>query len=408
MASFPAPDADAFADTSRSTVSLAPRTHLKIYDVAKTVAIISVVYVHSFVTQYIQDPEGIPLAAYRYFNWLVFFVGLFVMQGLFFSSGYLFSYTNGYARAGGYWRFLFKKVQRLIVPYWALTTAAFLAKGVFGRHAARPVAFTWAEYFDGLLYPKYGPIVLAWFLSALMLMFLAAPLFDRAARMPVWAWAALTAVFAGFYYVNVLDYIPLHRFLQSSGLAEQAPFSWLFKTVVDEFGREAHHSLFAFTEASSYVLYFWLGVLAYRYQSAWQRILQRRRVALAALLVNLAGLALWANNAEWKGLYEKLTCLLGPTGFLMLFGCAAWYVREGKRFLDGVFRFSFTIYLTSWFFQQAIFVGTRFLFARLTLSANAMMVVSFTLLFAGGVLGPVLLGYLARKWRIPGRFLIGA
>lgn len=405
----PLRDDDLDYPTPVSVTLVRPSTaHLRVFDIAKTYAIVAVVVYHAFLPQFYRDEYQQEVPTFFLAQPFLFLSGFFVMQALFFASGYLFLHTRGYERARGYVSFLARKASRLMPPYLVLSAAAFAAKFVFNRYAARPVDLSLREFVLGLLYPTTGPILLVWFLAALLLMFTLAPLVHRVRTMragPLFLW---TALWAGLYFVKVVDLQFTSNLLLRLGVLETFPFSVLHRAVWDPVHGTRYYALFSFSQAMEYFFFFWLGAVAFRYQTVWRRVAQSRRVAAAAWIAILSAGMFWSVHFDWARLFDRLTMLMGPFGLLAAYTAATAYLRRGRRYLDTLSKHSFTIYLTSWFFQQAAYVACRVVFARAHPSADAMLWISVVALTVAGLGGPVALGYVARRWRLPGRFLIGA
>lgn len=68
--------------------------------------------------------------------------------------------------------FLWKKVKRLLIPYWFISTIAFVPKVLLSRYAMRPLDFSFDEYVRMLVIPSDNVIVFFWFLPTLFLIFL--------------------------------------------------------------------------------------------------------------------------------------------------------------------------------------------------------------------------------------------
>lgn len=99
----------------------------------------------------------------------------FHMPLFMFISGYLFFDTLNRAGAPltlkSCGRILFKKVKRLLVPYFVISTLAFFSKALLNRFALRQVEISWEAYLKMLLYPEDNVIVFFWFLPTLFLIF---------------------------------------------------------------------------------------------------------------------------------------------------------------------------------------------------------------------------------------------
>lgn len=67
--------------------------------------------------------------------------------------------------------FLWKKVRRLLVPYFLISTLAFLPKVLLSRFAMRSIDFSLCSYVHMLAYPSDNVILFFWFLPTLFLIF---------------------------------------------------------------------------------------------------------------------------------------------------------------------------------------------------------------------------------------------
>lgn len=60
-----------------------------------------------------------------------------------------------------------EKVKRLLIPYWVISTIAFVPKVLLSRYAMRPLDFSYENYVHMLIYPSDNVIVFFWFLPTL-------------------------------------------------------------------------------------------------------------------------------------------------------------------------------------------------------------------------------------------------
>lgn len=400
----PLPD---LASTSSITVPRSKHSHLRLYDLAKTVSIAGVVFIHSIAPRYTVLEGDLRPPTMAFFDTVNLLAGMFMMPVVFFASGFLLQHTHGYARAGGYVTFVLKKAYRLMVPYVVLTGLAFILRGFFAQYASRAVPFTWTEYMMGLLYPISGPFTMLWFLPVLMGAFMFGPLFERLPKMPVWQWAFVSAVMAALnigYAIQgdfVLEYLRAHDF-------ETHPLRWLYRRSFDVYGNEQFCALFTFDGLLKYLPYFWFGALAHRYQTIWNRLIHARMTCRVALMLMLTGGVIWNWYPGDEALYMRLTYFYGPVSCVMALGAAYRWSRRPTPFMDRVGKYSFTIYLLSWFFQQAALVVCVKVFPILGWTdPDLQLIASFAALSFCGLLGPLVVGHYARVWRLPGRFLIG-
>lgn len=105
--------------------------------------------------------------------WLFKWVYTFHMPLFFFISGFLFVYTNPKDKMDSLniGRFILKKVKRLLLPYWFISSIIFMVKTLFMRVdlMQHPLAFSFESYFNMLF---FHPVGFMWFLPALFVIFL--------------------------------------------------------------------------------------------------------------------------------------------------------------------------------------------------------------------------------------------
>lgn len=111
--------------------------------------------------------------------WWYTWIYSFHMPLFMFISGYLLQYgciRKNYSLSAMSLQerksFLLKKVKRLLIPYWAISSIAFVPKVLLSRYAMRPLDFSFSEYIQMLIYPSENVIVFFWFLPTLFLIFL--------------------------------------------------------------------------------------------------------------------------------------------------------------------------------------------------------------------------------------------
>lgn len=240
----------------------------------------------------------------------------FHMPLFMFISGFLFAY--GFERRGtdpgglrlwGRSGFLLKKARRLLVPYVAISSLAFLPKALMSRWAARPLDLSWSEYGKALLYPWDNPIIFFWFLPTLFLIFL---LVGCAAK--GWKLLGLPRVHCGWWLVPLLV---LHLF---NPLAEAR--------------------LLNVGGVCSYLLYFWAGYCTCRIHAV-HRI--GPGLCLSAFALSVVFLLL--PSFLGKGV------LAAFNGIVLSIAFGQLYLRWGWRFFHHLYGASYAIYLFSWFPQ---------------------------------------------------------
>lgn len=245
-----------------------------------------------------------------------------------FLSGYLLRYTAPEAAPGEcplaaipFGGFVAKKVRRLLVPYFVLSTLVFLPKVWLSRWAVKPVELSWGAYFEMLLVPSKNVIVYYWFLPTIFLLLtgtvLAARGLRRAGadgRMPLWAWAAATLALS---VVNPL-----------------AGVEWL------NLGGVVRSSFF-----------FVLGIVYCAYQRKIDKGLALDSLWAAAGWGTTSVLATVTGYGAANPLAQRLAALCG---ILFALSLGRLYLRSGWRFLAPLDGATYAVFLFSWFPQSAL------------------------------------------------------
>ena len=69
-----------------------------------------------------------------------------------FISGYLLDYTNqGKIEDIEFKKFIFKKIKRLLIPYFIISSLAYLPKYILNKFALRPIELTFSNYLKGFI-----------------------------------------------------------------------------------------------------------------------------------------------------------------------------------------------------------------------------------------------------------------
>lgn len=291
--------------------------------------------------------------------WGHHFIFVFHMPLFMFLSGYLFILTT-MERSISYPRFVFKKAKRLLLPYFAISSVAFIFKNILSKYALRPITPDISHYVRGMLYPLENPIILFWFLPMLFMIFLLAPGFKRLLALDNKFVMVATLVLLEIFFI--LNPVKI-RFLNISGVAE-------------------------------YLVYFYAGCLFSYYFRDRVRCLGKATVAISLFLLLLAGNELLVRN---PGAVLRLhLAFLG-----IIFSFALSYAMVGlkwniTKYIDG---YSYQIYLLSWFPQ----VFCRILYQ---LGVIDYYFTVFLMLIAGLFI-PVLFAKLVEKKMSPLRIVFG-
>lgn len=104
----------------------------------------------------------------------------FHMPLFMFISGYLLNYTNqGKIEDINLKEFLKKKIKRLLIPYFIISSLAYVPKYILNKFALRPVELTFNDYLKGFIYPWDNPIIFFWFLPTLLIIMMLVVLFIK-------------------------------------------------------------------------------------------------------------------------------------------------------------------------------------------------------------------------------------
>jgi fucose 4-O-acetylase-like acetyltransferase len=274
-------------------------------------------------------------------------------------SGFLYRRSTQSCRPYG--RIMKEKAVRLLLPYVAVSSVAFLIKALLGRLAVRPVSLSRQSFAHHLLYPWDNAIVYYWFLPTLFLIFAVSIALDKwvikrqTGRLV--ALIVILAALAVFVGVKQAEY-PI-RFLNLCGVCY-------------------------------YLFYFWLGFAFCQYEPT---ILQKLGRSWRAY--PLMGLALLMTIAL-PDPDHALAVLEAVLGFTAMFATVTLLSRRKQwTRLAMIGDRSYQIYLLSWFFQTLPIVAVgRFISNQQYVCAAA----SFLL----GTTGPLCATYLLRK--MPPRF----
>lgn len=217
--------------------------------------------------------------------------------------------------------FIWKKIKRLMIPYWFISTLAYFPKVLLSSFATRPATFSFAEYFNMLIFPWDNVIIFFWFLPTLFMIF-------------------LFVVFGAKCLKRLSIHIPHSICL-------------ICLLILHLFNPLADIDILNINGVISYLLYFILGY--YSYHLVMDRI-PYRHIYIYSGGVVVFSIVLIFFLPPFVG-KDVLTAL---TGILFSIFLANIYEKNSWHFLDHLFGASYAIYLFSWFPQtasQQIFLG---------------------------------------------------
>lgn len=292
----------------RPVAMVKSRSHLPELAAFNAMAVTLVVLGHS-VPGPAQDQGG------RALVWLIHLIYRFHMPLFWWSAGYLFCHTNPPERQVSWRRFLSAKAARLLIPYVVISSTAFPIKAAMASHAIRPVSLTLGSYWESLVYPWLNPIIYFWFLPTLFLIFAVAPGLRWALlrRGPAVCWL----VSAGLLGLNLTQETAFGDLLNYRGFLRDM---WVF----------------------------WLGMLACKFRPG----LGWLESPISAVLSAIALVGLAVGEVPTSGLFVNWAGTVGAlAGIIVCWFVAQRLAAKAWAPVAEVHRWSFTIYLLSWFPQ---------------------------------------------------------
>lgn len=288
--------------------------------------------------------------------WLYRFIYSFHMPFFMFLAGWLFFYTDA-ERKNNYSEFLLRKVQRLLVPYIFISSFAFFLKNMLPSFTERSISLSFKSYIECLIYPQRNPIIFFWFLPALFLIFIVAPVFKRVIR--------------GNNGILIF----------SVGLL-LACFVILRPPEID---------LFNLSRPIQYLIFFYLGCVANYYKNKLN-MLDNSKFMVAAFILLVVLNCLLINKVVHGALATSLSFITAVTGILFAFSLAHFFDTKKVKFFNYIDGYYYQIFLLSWFFQ--VFFRVLFQMQLLTYPF------AFIAMFISGLILPVFVSKFVTK-KIP-------
>lgn len=272
-----------------------------------------------------------------------------------FISGYLFIHTNR-ERNINYIGFVQKKIKRLLVPYFVISTCVFPVKIFLSQYADRPVQFNLNDYVKSVIYPDDNVIALFWFLPTLFIIFLIAPIFKK---------YLVNRKISVLYLLSVL-----------------LIFFNLFNPV-------KNIKLLCLNCVADLIVFFWMGCVFYMYRIKFGFI---PVILIFMLLVSYS--SIYGNS--------KVTLLLtASSGIFLSYEIMQRYSSNNYYYLKFIDGYSYQIFLLSWFPQNLIKI---ILYKNL----NVDFIITFLSMFLGGLIIPVIVSKFVKRHAPSLKFVIGA
>lgn len=205
--------------------------------------------------------------------------------------------------------FIVSKIKRLLVPYVAISSLAFLPKSLMNAYTIHPVEVSLNSYIHSLIYPWDNAIIFFWFLPTLFLIFMLVIIAAKGLRK---------------------THIPMEIWVVGTLLLH------LFNPLKDI-------QLFNIGGIASYLFYFVLGY--YACQRKLDEHVGKKPWLISVCTLILSILLVTLPDFWGKG---PLAAINGITFSVAL---ANLYVNYQGRFMHHLFGASYAIYLFSWFPQ---------------------------------------------------------
>lgn len=317
--------------------------------VLQSIAILLVVLGHSY-------PPG---AIYPLISTTILkYIGSFHMPLFMTLSGFLFFYNGGIRY--NYLNFVKKKTYRLFLPYIILSSLAFLPKVILSKYAVRPIEGTMDSFINNIIFPWDNVIIYFWFLPTLLMIFLISPILNWVCKKNnMW----IIGMSMGLFLLHLYNPCNGIKILNLEGVI-------------------------------SYLIYFWLGCLIAKFKSIFENKIMENRLLLASMF----SITIILNIFEHTN--GVLNFLVATAGIIMIFQLSQIYVINRWEFLDFMQGCSYSIYLLSWF-PQTFFNIVAYKIFDLGFYTSAL------LMFASGILIPIIIVKVVKKRKLKYSFIIG-
>ncbi len=276
----------------------------------------------------------------------------FHMPLFIFISGYLLDYTskNGIMKIN-YKNFIKKKFTRLLIPYFLISSFAYIPKYLLGKFALRPLNLDMKTYVYGFLYPWANPIIFFWFLPTLFFIM-------------------LITIFLIKLFKDKIEIILI--------------ISLIISLISNQF---INIGFLNINGILNYLFFFILGIVYKRNES----IIDKKFKLNNSLIFIFLNIILLLNCIiNYKVSSQLLYIFIAVTGILFSISLEKIYSKKEFNFLNHLYGKSYSIYLLSWFPQVFIrIVGFQIL------KQQWYIVLPFS--FVSGVYGPYIVNILVSK-----------
>lgn len=278
------------------------KKYFKDMNIARGIGIFLVILGHSFPDALFNDN--------KFYEYVYNFIYSFHMPFFFFISGFFALSIINISNVKNYIKFIYEKFQRLMIPYLCVSMIAIPIKLLLNKYAARPIKLS-TFLVNLAFFPLDIPIQYFWFIYVLFIIFLLSP---------------------------VLIKIPKEYLIMISVILNLIPSQYL--------------KVFYLGGVLHYFLFFYFGFLFRQYYEHYDS-LSNKLVISSLLMIVLVILNYYnINNKMLYPFYSLLKSIIGIAAFI----CLSTFL-QGKHkiacLLDELGKYSYDIFLFSWFFQVA-------------------------------------------------------
>lgn len=235
----------------------------------------------------------------------------FHMPLFMFISGYLLSMTNNQEiKKIEIKTFIIKKIKRLLIPYFVISSIAYVPKYILGKFAVRPVELNLETYLKGFLYPWNNPIIFFWFLPTLFIIMLITIFLIKFYNKKIWITLVLS------FLISILS----NKYLKISLLNISGVLNYLF--------------------------FFILGIYYNMNEKNFQKILESN----ITLIVTMTILIINCGNNYFSSI-DIIHKMISIVGIIFSICLSKKYNKNKMKFLNHLNGKSYSIYLLSWFPQ---------------------------------------------------------
>lgn len=289
------------------------------------------------------------------------FVYSFHMPLFFTIAGFLLanSFSKQSINLMSFKAFIQNKFKRIIVPYFAIGTLAYLLKVfIFNRFAYRPAQIGVIAYIKSMLVPWDNPNMYMWFLPTI-------------------------------FFIFILSYLVLNR----SNYKNSNVFLWIaFSFIISFFANYTDVSFLNISGILNYLFYFFIGILIFSFKELFFKYLSENGIIIFVILLFFELQII--PSFRFHCFNHILSYLTAITGIILSFIIAYYCSSRNIKFLGGIIDgLYYQIYLLSWFFQ----CGTRVFYQMHLVNYPTVCII----MFISSFIFPILITAIIKKY-IPG------